>query len=541
VAFNVFSAKIGGAIQGTSTSTDTLFPARSVDACIAAVDKWALWSGGTCLRGANIWQTINTSYHGGTIGYNPFGPPFTQADFDSLAAMGANVVNIAHPGLYSETAPYVLNTDAQANLDSLIAMIQRANMFAVITFRTGPGRNESDIVPGHPGPELYSVWTSQAEQDAWVAMWRYTADRYKNNKVVVGYDLMCEPHSNAILPTPTYDPSSFYPTYANTLYDWNPLAMRITTAVRQVDNTTPILIGGMSWSSAYWLNSLTSNGDTKTVYMVHLYEPHTYTHQSLPITSTSLTYGTTTGSFTRTDLLTQFAYISSFKNSRQVPVGVNEFGVKRYETGASQYLNDEMEIMESNGLNYSIWEWASSYSGINWDDFNYRRGTDPNNHADVTPNELTTVIESYFQKNTVRPSNAFFQPFTTSYRDTVQKVYLAYYNRPADLAGMNYWAQRLYDEGGNMNNIINAFATSSEAVALYGTINSTTISSVVTIIYRNLFNRDPDPGGLDYYVNGFNTGSFTPGTIAMNILDGAQGNDLILINNVLDAANLVTF
>ena len=181
------------------------------------------------------------------------------------------MVNISHPGLYSETSPYALDADAQANLDSLLAMIQEANLFAVITFRTGPGRNEAAIVPEVDFPALYSVWTSQTEQDAWVAMWRYTADRYKNNAIVVGYDLMCEPHSNAIVADPTYDASDFYPAYANTLYDWNPLAKRITTAIRQVDTSTPILIGGMGWSAAAWLGSLASNGDSKTVYAVHQY------------------------------------------------------------------------------------------------------------------------------------------------------------------------------------------------------------------------------------------------------------------------------
>lgn len=412
-----------GSSNTPTTSTGNTNATGSVvgtDACLSATSKWALWSGGTCLRGVNVWQTINnnsiSTFYNGTLGTGPIGPPYTQADFNAIAAMGANVVNISGPGIYSETAPYALNTAAQTNLDNLLTMIQNANMFAVITFRSGPGRNEEDIVPQPGLTAINSVWSTQAEQDAWVAMWQYTANRYKNNPVVVGYDLMNEPHPNAqtVTPVPTSIPSEFYPAYANTLFDWNPLAKRISNAIRQVDTTTPILIGGMDWSGAAWLNSLTPNGDSKTVYMVHQYEPQAnYTHQPAPYTNT---YGTTTSScgampctFTRADLSTQFAYISSFKFSRNAPVGVNEFGVVRFQPGAAQYLSDEMDIMESKGLNYAIWAWDTIDPTFStYDDFNFRRGTNPKNHVDVIPNVLTTTIQKYFQKNTLRPSNRSF-------------------------------------------------------------------------------------------------------------------------------------
>jgi len=65
---------------------------------------------------------------------------YTQEDFDQLAALGANYVNISHPGLFIKTPPYTLDQDVQDNLDHLLDMIAQADMFAVISFRTGPGR-----------------------------------------------------------------------------------------------------------------------------------------------------------------------------------------------------------------------------------------------------------------------------------------------------------------------------------------------------------------------------------------------------------------
>jgi hypothetical protein len=135
-------------------------------------------------------------------------------------------------------------------------------------------------------------------------------------------------------------------------------------------------------------------------------------------------------------------------------------------------------------------------------------------------------------------SNAY--PAASSYYDTVQIIYIGYYQRPADPAGLIYWAGRLDSSGGNLAEIIEAFANSDESKVLYGTINSGNISNVVNNIYLSLFNRDAEIEGRDYYANGFNSGQFTAATIMLNVLSGAQNQDLQSVNNKLTAANLFT-
>ena len=135
------------------------------------------------------------------MGPGPLGPPYFQEDFNRLAAWSANFVNISHPGLFTESPPYVLDLDVQNNLDSLVAMIARAHMYAVISCRTGPGRSEFTFLWDEVGDwfdDSYlndNVWQNQEAQDAWADMWQYTAQRYRNNPTVVGYDLMVEPNS----------------------------------------------------------------------------------------------------------------------------------------------------------------------------------------------------------------------------------------------------------------------------------------------------------------------------------------------------------
>lgn len=127
-----------------------------------------------------------------------------------------------------------------------------------------------------------------------------------------------------------------------------------------------------------------------------------------------------------------------------------------------------------------------------------------------------------------------------AYLDAVQKIYIAFYQRPADPAGLRYWAQRMDAAGGDQAAVIDAFATSPEAVALYGPIDASTIGTVVDAIYLALYNRAPDADGKKFYVDGFNAGTFTPGTIALNILNGASNDDAVAIANKLVVANQFT-
>lgn len=66
--------------------------------------KWDLWSRGTQLRGANIWQRVRVpSLDQDYLGDGYIGPPYSQADFDRLAQLGANYVNLSLPGLFTIT------------------------------------------------------------------------------------------------------------------------------------------------------------------------------------------------------------------------------------------------------------------------------------------------------------------------------------------------------------------------------------------------------------------------------------------------------
>jgi hypothetical protein len=355
------------------------------------------------------------------MGPGPFGPPYSQADFNRLADWGANYVNISHPGLFSETPPYELDSNVQTNLDSLLAMIARAGLFAVISVRTGPGRSEFTFVWDEVGDwfdESYlndTVWEDQAAQDAWVAMWRYTAHRYRNHLIVVGYDLMVEPNTNEVgsdarNPLDVWEPEVFYDEYGGTLYDWNQLYPRITQAIREVDTDTPILVGGMAYSRVSWLPYMSVTGDLRTVYMVHQYEPYVYTHQIPPFTYTYPGFFDTdwdgeSDVFDRDWLEDMMTHVTEFKSTHHVPVADNEFGAMRWEPGADAYMDDLMAIFEQLHMNHALWLWDTSWEPHAEEDaFDFRHGSDPNHHSDVESSPLMDVIKKYWALNTLYPT-----------------------------------------------------------------------------------------------------------------------------------------
>ena len=119
-------------------------------------------------------------------------------------------------------------------------------------------------------------------------------------------------------------------------------------------------------------------------------------------------------------------------------------------------------------------------------------------------------------------------------RNYVQKAYVAYYGRPADPGGQGYWAGRLDAAGGSLDAIIGEFGSSNEFNQRYGGLN---YSALVTKIYQQTLGRDPDQGGLDYYVGELQAGRRTLQSITLDVLNGAvTPPDATVVANRLDVA-----
>ena len=101
----------------------------------------------------------------------------------------------------------------------------------------------------------------------------------------------------------------------------------------------------------------------------------------------------------------------------------------------------------------------------------------------------------------------------------IQNAYLAYYGRPADPGGLDYWAGRLKAAGGNLDEIIAVFGDSAEFTGRFGALGT---AELVNAIYQRLFKRDADPEGLAFYRGLLESGEKHLGSIALNIFNGVQ-------------------
>jgi Ca2+-binding RTX toxin-like protein len=111
--------------------------------------------------------------------------------------------------------------------------------------------------------------------------------------------------------------------------------------------------------------------------------------------------------------------------------------------------------------------------------------------------------------------------------DNVQKAYIAYFGRPADPAGLNFWVSA-GTANTTMLTIMRDFGNSAEFKALY---TASTDAAFVNQVYLNVFGRNADASGLNFYANGLASGTVTRADVVFNILNGAQGTDATIVAN----------
>ncbi len=119
----------------------------------------------------------------------------------------------------------------------------------------------------------------------------------------------------------------------------------------------------------------------------------------------------------------------------------------------------------------------------------------------------------------------------------VQTMYIAYYGRPGDPGGVDFWAGELDAAGGNLNTLIDAFGESQEFVDLYGDLGS---EELVAMLFLQVLGREADSEGLQFYIHLLDSGAKSLASIALDIANGVQGSDIDTLDNKLALAQAFT-
>jgi len=112
-------------------------------------------------------------------------------------------------------------------------------------------------------------------------------------------------------------------------------------------------------------------------------------------------------------------------------------------------------------------------------------------------------------------------------REDVAKVYVATFNRAPDAAGLDYWVNNSgFTE---IDDVAKSFFDSDEAQAIY--TDNLTSTQLVQLAYNNLFGREAEPSGLQYWVSELDSGRISQSLMLQALINGALGNDKITIEN----------
>lgn len=119
----------------------------------------------------------------------------------------------------------------------------------------------------------------------------------------------------------------------------------------------------------------------------------------------------------------------------------------------------------------------------------------------------------------------------------VQKLYVAYFGRPADPDGMEYWTDALDASAITLEDVSDSFAASQEYRDTYAGLDN---RAIVSEVYENLFGRAADQAGLNYWTDLMDRGIVSIDDVVRDVSEAAVGADSTAFNGKVAAASMFT-
>ncbi|MCQ4224849.1 DUF4214 domain-containing protein [Stutzerimonas stutzeri] len=119
----------------------------------------------------------------------------------------------------------------------------------------------------------------------------------------------------------------------------------------------------------------------------------------------------------------------------------------------------------------------------------------------------------------------------------LQQLYIGYFGRAADQAGLNFWLGAINNDGLSLDNVHAAFVNSEEYTAQY---EGLTVSQKVAAVYQNVLGRAADAEGQAFWTNAIETGVISEDQLIEGLLSGLSKNDALAVSNKVIVANYYT-
>ena len=324
-------------------------------------------------------------------------------DLHELASWGANVIR------WQVSAPREAQLDINKmkevfeqhlkNLDVHIPQLRRDGLQVIFDFHAVPGgRVKASAIAGTAGTiageaanangNNFTMFFDEKYLDAFVDLWRMVARHYKDEPIVVAYDLYNEPvQTNQVK------------------YDYLYCQYEAAKAIREIDSEKLIVIAANQWSSAAAFNYLKPLPLKNLIYQGHMYEPGSFTHQGVGVNYKQKLLDGSMKLMKYPGWFDNFYYdkkelrkilqpIRDFQLKYGARIYMGEFSAIRFAPGAAQYIQDVIELFEEYG-----WDW-SYHAFREWYNWSVEYDENPQNEKPAEQDtERKKILLKYFSKN----------------------------------------------------------------------------------------------------------------------------------------------
>ncbi len=174
----------------------------------------------------SFWKTFRDNY-------------ITKEDIHFIRASGLNHIRVPFNFklFLVEDHPEIWLDEGFRRLDDVIKWCREENLYVILDMHAAPG--------GQTGDNIDDSWSypwlfeDEQAQKTTLALWKKLADRYKNETIVIGYDLLNEPIPH------------FYANKEELNKLLEPLYKKITKVIREVDENHVIILGGAQWNTNF--------------------------------------------------------------------------------------------------------------------------------------------------------------------------------------------------------------------------------------------------------------------------------------------------
>ena len=249
----------------------------------------------------------------------------TFDDIEFIASTGANTIRLPfHYKLFTNESYMGLNdkNEGFARIDSVVDWCRKTGLYIILDMHDAPGGQTGDNIDDSYGyPWLFE---SESSRQLFFDVWRKIAAYYKDEPVIIAYDLINEPIA------PYFDNMD----ELNSMLE--PLYIEATAVIREVDQNHIIMLGAPQWNSNFKPFS-DSTFDENIMYSYHRY-----------------------GGDPTKEAIQSFI---DFRDKVNLPMYMGEIG-----HNTDEWMNAFCKIMEENNIGYTFWPYkkvnGSCFMGI---------------------------------------------------------------------------------------------------------------------------------------------------------------------------------